>query len=161
MNMIIKIRNDLSNPSCEGFFMEADGNSLTVRRINRWQFEVTTESWKGYTNTYYKVDAAKVESWAEDMIAMDNHCCYIPHYPTTKWPSDRIDKFMKSLPFKLCDPYFNGFTLSADGVKTYTVQRHVNKFEWNVNGKIIDLGSVLDLTRAKLHENYMWEFEVI
>ena len=160
-NMMNTIRNDLRNPKCEGFFLESDGNEMTVRRINRWQFDVTTESWRGNINTYYKVDAAWIEQRVEEMLIVDDHCCYVPHYPAPKWSESQVERFIAKLCPQMCDPFFRGFTLSAEDAETYMVQKHPNGMEWKVDGKTADFGGVLRMTRAKLAENYMWEFNTI
>lgn len=159
--MINTIRKDLRNPECEGFFLESDGNSITARRINRWQFDVTTESWRGTENTYYKVDSAWIENLADELLMMDDHCCYVPHYPAKKWHKSDVDRFMTKLAPQMCDPFFRGFTLSAEDAETFVVQKHYNGMEWRVNGKTTDFGGVLRETREKLAENHMWVFEAI
>ena len=159
--MMNTIRNDLRNPKCEGFFMESDGNEMTVRRINRWQFDVTTESWRGNVNTYYKVDASWVEQRVEEMLIIDDRGCYIPHYPAPKWSESQIERFITKLCPQMCDPFFRGFTLTAEDAETYVVQKHPNGMEWKVDGKTIDFGGVLRKTREKLAENHMWKFEAI
>lgn len=152
------IRADLRNPKCEGFFLESDGNEMTVRRINRWQFDVTTESWRGNTNNYPKVDDRFVVGLVEDWLMIDDHCAYVPHYPATKWSDCQVDKFMTSLCPKMCDPFFKGFMLRADDAPSYVVQKHWNGMEWKVDGKATDFGGVLRMTREKLAEEHMWEF---
>jgi hypothetical protein len=161
MSVINNVHADLRNPKCEGFFLESDGNEMTVRRINEWQFDITTESWRGHTNTDYKVDAAYVESMVAKWLIIDDHCCYVPHYPATRWPQDKVERFMTSLCPKMCNPFFRGFTLSADDADTYTVQKHPNGMEWEVDGNVTDFGGVLKKTRAKLAEPHMWEFATI
>lgn len=161
MNVIEKISQDLRNPKCEGFFLESDGNEMTVRRINRWQFDITTESWRGHVNTYYKADASYVEKMAEELLAMDDRGCYIPHYPINKWPEAQVEKFMITLCPKLCDPFCKGFTLTAEDAEAFVVRKHPNGIEWHVDWKITDFCGVLRKTREKLAESHMWEFSVI
>jgi hypothetical protein len=150
------IRNDLSNPNCEGFFLESDGNEMTVRRINNWQFDVTTESWRGTVNTDYKLQSHQILDLVYGWLLIDDHCNYIPHYPKTKWTDSQVERFMSGLCPMMCNPFFNGFTLSADGTQTYTVRRY--GIEWDVDGKRTDFCGVLHMTRAKLAEGHMWEF---
>ena len=140
--MIDTIRKDLRNPKCEGFFLESDGNEMTVRRINRWQFDVTTESWKGTENTYYKVDAAWIEERVEELLMIDDHCCYIPHYPAVKWHQSDVDRFMNKLCPKMCDPFFRGFTLSA-------------ATDWFQIGKGVRQGCILSPCLFNLYAEYI------
>ena len=160
-NMIDKISNDLHNPKCEGFFLEVDGNEMTVRRINGKQFEITTESWRGNVNTYYQVNAAYVEQMVEEWLMVDDHCTYTPHYPISKWSESEVERFMTKLCPKMCDPLFKGFTLSAEDAETYIVQKHPNGMDWKVDGKVTDFCGVLCKTKAKLAENHMWKFEAL
>lgn len=159
--MIDTIRKDLRNPKLEGFFLESDGNSLTVRRLNKYQFDATTESWKGHETTYYKVDSTTVLSYAEELIMMDDHCVYVPHFPATRWSEARIEKFMTNLAPSMCKPDFSGFALSAENARTFTVLRHPNGMEWYVDGNATDFVGVLRKTRKKLAEEAMWEYKEI
>jgi hypothetical protein len=159
--MMDTIRNDLRNPKCEGFFLESDGNEITVRRINDWQFDVTTESWRGNVNTYYKMQSHQILDLVYGWLQIDDHCSYFAHYPEVKWSDSKIERFMTTLCPKMCDPFFRGFTLSAEDAETYVVEKHPNGMEWRVDGEITDFGGVLKKTRKKLAENYMWKFEVI
>ena len=162
------VRKDLRNTKCEGFYMGCLGYEITTRRINDWQFDVTTEAY-GRTNTDYAISANAVERIVLDWFGLNEEydddrlvaVTYIPHYPATKWPSAKVEKFMNSLCPKMCNPLFKGFTLSAEGAKTYVVRKHPNGMEWKVDGKITDFGGVLRMTRAKLAEEHLWEFEAI
>ena len=161
MNVINNISKDLRNPKCEGIFVEdVDGNSITARRINNWQFDVTTESCNGRETSYYRVSPDMVEKMIDDIMTMCDNCTYIPHIPTAHlWSTEKIEKFINSLCPQMCKPSFMGFVLSAEGAETYTVLRHPNLIEWYVDGKSTDFSGVLRKTRAKLAEEFSWEFK--
>lgn len=161
ITMIDKIYSDLRNPKLEGFFLEVDGNEMTARRVNPWQFDVTTESWRGNVNTYYQVSVAYVENMVDKWLTVDDHCTYIPHYPIAQWPKQEVEQFMTKLCPQMCDPFFKGFTLSADDADIYIVQKQSNGVDWKVNGKTTDFCGVLSKTREKLAEEHMWKFKAI
>lgn len=161
MNMITRVNNDLRNPKCEGFFLESDGNEMTVRRINNWQFDVTVESWRGNTNNYYALQAHEVQDLVYGWLVIDDYGIYVPHYASAKWSDSEVERFMTTLCPKMCNPFFKGFTLSADDANTYAVHKHPNGIEWTVDDKVTDFGGVLRMTRAKLAEEHMWKFAAI
>lgn len=158
MNIIETIKRDLHNNKLEGFFFESDGNSICARRINPYQFDVTRESWRGTETSYYKVSPDKVLSWIEEMMEIDDHGVYIPHFPLTRWPQQRIDDFMNKTCIRLCDPMFNGFALTAEGVTDFVVRRHPNRIEWMVNDRTADFTDVIKKVRCALAADIMWEY---
>lgn len=160
MNALNNIGKDLRNPKCEGIFLEADGNSITARRINNWQFDVTTETRQGRENTYYKVSPDFIENLAGELVSMDDNHTYVPHIPTAAlWTSEKIEKFIGSLCPQMCKPYFMGFTLTAEGAETFTVLRYPSGMEWYIEGQATDFSGVLRKTRAKLAEEFEWKYQ--
>ena len=158
MNIIETIKRDLKNNKLEGFFFESDGNSICARRINPYQFDVTTESWRGIENSYYKVSPEKVLDWVEELYEIDDHCTYIPHFPATHWSQPQIDKFINQTCIRLCDPYCKGFALTEDGENDFVVRRHCNRIEWVVDGKPADFSDVIRKTKAALAKEAMWKY---
>ena len=159
--MNIAIFNDIDNPKLEGFFLESNGNEMTARRINRWQFDVTTESWRGVINTEYSVSCDRLKGIVEMWLTDDDRGCYYPHFPATKWTEGDIERFMNKLCPTMCDPFFRGFTLTADDAEPYKVEKHSNRIEWIVDGRVTDFSGVLRATRKKLNEEHMWKFTKI
>lgn len=154
----VNISHHVNDPKLEGFYMESFGNCITARRINRWQFDVITESHRGTENLYPAQSVDAVLNRVADMLEMDELAEYIAHFAATKWSETQIDKFMNTLCCKLCHPGFYGFQLTADKKVGLNVHRHTNRMEWMCDGKVTDFSGVVRKTREVLNTDFMWEF---
>ena len=154
----VNISRHVRDPKCEGFYMESFGNCITARRINDWQFDVITESYRGTENLFPAQSADAVLNRVADMLETDEHAEYIAHFSATRWSETQIDKFMNTLCCKLCHPGFYGFQLTANKKVGLQVHRHSNRMEWVCDDVVTDFSGVVQKTRAVLNTDNMWEF---
>ena len=160
MAIIENIKRDLANERCEGFNLDANGNSLTVRRLNKWQFNVVSENNRGTENFYPKMEASEIIRWAADMVDDDCDYEYVAHIPTAAlWDEEKISKFMAGLCAQMCKTSFSGFCLFADdGVDTYVVVRDPNLMDWYADGKATNFAGIVKRTKKKLSEPHAWKY---
>ena len=160
-NLIANIRAYMQKPDSIGFWVECDGNSVTAKRLNKWQWEVEVERWNGVSNVY-TMEVEHVLECINIVIGDDEYAVYNLFEPATKWSSAEVERFMAGLCPTMCKPYYKGFTLSAEGVETFTVEKFPFDFVmWRINGKASDFSGVLRATREKLAENVMWKHSEI
>ena len=151
------ISKDLRNTATEGFYFEAHGDSLTARRLNRWQWDVTFESKTGRTYTE-KMREEEILRRLEEMDVEDKYAVYTPHFSCVKWSPEKVDKFMRGLPPQMCKPGFLGFRLTAEKADDFVVLRQPNRIDWFVDGKITDLKGVLEAVRVALAKDFYWDY---
>ena len=167
--MIANIRNYLQSADAIGFWVQGDGVSISAIRLTKEQreieqghgnsvkaWEVSIERKNGINNTY-SMSANDVIECLQILIR-DDEATYKLFEPATKWSTKEVERFMAGLCPTMCKPYYKGFTLSAEGVETFIVEKFPFDFVmWRINGKPADFSGVLKATRAKLAENVMWK----
>lgn len=169
--MIAAITDYLQKSDAIGFWVECDGVSISARKLTKEQreierehgvsvkkaWEVTIERWNGINNTY-SMSVNDIVECLQIVIRDDDHATYKLFEPATKWSINEVERFMAGLCPTMCKPYYKGFTLSADGVETFVVEKFPFDFvTWRINGEPADFSKVLQATRAKLAENVMWK----
>lgn len=154
----MNVLNDMHNKYLEGFFLEASGDSMTARRLNRWQWDVEFEFSNGRTYRETMRDD-EVMRRAEELLASNAYTTYVPHWSSVKWDGVKVEKFMNSLAPQMCKSNFIGFTLTANNAKTFTVLHEPNTMNWYVDGKWTDFSGVLRKTRKKLEEDVYWDYQ--
>lgn len=64
------INNDVHNPDVKTIYCELNGNSLFCVRVNRWQFQVTSELANGISNEYI-LSLDETEKWLNEIYDTD------------------------------------------------------------------------------------------
>lgn len=136
----------------------ADGVDLTVRKNEEGTYDIEVEYFNGRSHVEYGADHGRAIQRMTEIAEMDEYHTYIPYYQPDRWAPNKIERFMRTLPPQMCDPFMRGFVLSADGTSDFVVRKMANGVDWMIGDKIVDFCGVLSKTRVKLNEAYDWQF---
>ena len=157
MDTLEKVRKHLKNPDATGFFVEVNNRSLTVKRINEWQWDVVSEN-AGMTNLYPALSAHQVVELVEDKIG--NHDCFFNPFDSLGTENEALNRFMTGLSFQMCKPYINGFVFSGKDIPSFTI-RKVASVNWELDGKIFSFAEARKIIRGKLATTSNWKYEEV
>lgn len=152
------IRQYIARTDAIGFWVECDGNNMTATHKGGNVWELKCEYWNGKQKTFV-VLGDKVVNHVENIVRDDPYAVYQLLEKPTRWNDYQIRNLMAELEHKMCQQNFGGFTLSADGVASFTVKHNPYAFvNWRINGKESSFYEVLQTTQKKLEENVYWSY---
>ena len=155
------IRQYMTRPDAIGFWVECDGNELTAKKKVGNIWEVECHYWNDKKRIML-IPATEVVGVVKQITQDDPYAVYSLFEKPTCWSQYQIQEFMDELTTNMCREEFGGFTLSADGVSTYTVNHNPQAFVvWRINGKESDFFQVIQTTQKKLEENVFWSYTEI
>ena len=148
-----RINKDLNNQNCKGLCIEVEETSLTAKRLNRWEWEVISETKMGNTNQY-KLRTRQLEEWACELAEYDK-CEYFPHFSDMEIVPDKsdIERRIRALMPKMCSPFIHAVYFSKNG-KTHAAFKSEDASVWFIDGKKSNFSGVVKFAREKLNEGF-------